>query len=95
MTTKTARHTPGPWMVSDTGTHIVGPGCMVATIEVPNHPRPLDWGANARLIAAAPAMLDALIYAVNYCDEEGSGVPTAWEDLAQILRAVISIARGR
>lgn len=58
-----ARHTPGPWRVGDAGSTVFGaPGSrplMVASIThriVPD----ATQRANARLIAAAPEMLDAL-----------------------------------
>lgn len=57
----TSQHTPGPWKVSQNVTrHVIGPeGGVVACAE-------LTWTneiteANARLIAAAPELLEALI----------------------------------
>jgi hypothetical protein len=58
------KHTPGPWVyeVNHSGSAIAKDGCCIAT----THGRaaitgaPLPHEANARLIAAAPDMLNAL-----------------------------------
>lgn len=56
-------HTPGPWKVADgpKGVHVTGP----LRYNADKH-RPVayiedgDWHANAKLIAAAPQLLEAL-----------------------------------
>lgn len=56
-------HTPGPWMVSPVSTYVVCPvsnpkfGICITNDEDESTPQD---GANARLIAAAPELLDAL-----------------------------------
>jgi hypothetical protein len=97
-----AKHTPGPWHVKQLMSYvdqfeIRGPrdsGVMVA--------RTIEWGsaaegddpseANARLIAAAPELLEALqemVDEINSGDEPGHGSP--WHDKA---RAAIAKATG-
>lgn len=68
-------HTPGPWSVSPDGVCIVGPGTSYTThtdeagktfehpdklIALPYGCRPGTREENARLIAAAPSLLEAL-----------------------------------
>ena len=54
----TVSHTPGPWESSAPGTQAIHyRGQDVATVHCGNK----AWKANARLIAAAPEMLEALI----------------------------------
>ena len=61
----TTQHTPGPWAVDDTGYRAPGNGlCVMAWPECvavvgANNPH-LPQDANARLIAAAPDLLEAL-----------------------------------
>lgn len=57
----TAKHTPGPWHVGmRPGPIVYGPeGEQIANMHVPMLPAE-EHRANARLIAEAPAMLDAL-----------------------------------
>lgn len=82
----TQTHTPGPW----TGRIGIGntvdlmgdtPPKSIGTV----HGRNRD--ADARLIAAAPDLLDALIRAEGMCDE-----PAAW---LPFVRAAIAKAEGR
>lgn len=64
-------HTPGPWRIASGGHNILAAGSgefpkMVASVYITNDPSPTykDRGelqANARLIAAAPDMLAALV----------------------------------
>ena len=59
-------HTPGPWRVKgrriEYGPSVAGDGWNVAEVRSDYH-EPLE--ANARLIAAAPALLVACVYALN------------------------------
>jgi hypothetical protein len=51
------QHTPGPWRIGDAGFTVFGPpkpGALPETIA------PVKNRANARLIAAAPELLEAL-----------------------------------
>ena len=63
------KHTPGPWdcKVFNNGAYIIADGpvdelssCIIASRN--EHPDPPTGRANARLIAAAPELLDALVY---------------------------------
>jgi hypothetical protein len=65
-----SKHTPGPWKVErhgmnfqdcDTDTEIWNQNTHIATINEAHGQHEVDDQANARLIAAAPEMLDALI----------------------------------
>ena len=58
------QHTPGPWHHDDYGHICAGPNVIgeVYTFELNDKQRDeyLPWEANAKLIAAAPELLDAL-----------------------------------
>lgn len=72
-------HTPGPWQVkpNSVGGPTVGPeGSVVADIRTYGGPhvggrQHPQTDANARLIAAAPDLLEALRCACNYIDKLG------------------------
>jgi hypothetical protein len=73
-------HTPGPWskprnMINDQGLYVADPSGNwdICTITLSHAPTAEQAHANARLIAAAPAMLDALAYVVNWHREHDSG----------------------
>jgi hypothetical protein len=56
-----SKHTEGPWAIETN--HVVAGAVRVAVVDTPNLHAGVDWveaDANARLIAAAPALLDAL-----------------------------------
>ena len=90
-------HTPGPWKVKsrDATRHkIVGGGGTIATIiSTSKHP-PKVKEANARLIAAAPALLEACQFALDKLnrmttDEFSKGGDKATrEKLEQVLAQV-------
>ncbi len=104
--TKT-KHTPGPWEYrysKETDKHYVGSGvcCIIdeafATIETKDRGKK-ERQANARLIASAPDLLEALKYArscIAYCRknhkdiQSGDGVP-----VEIFLDAAIAKAEGR
>ena len=98
MNTMNAKHTPPPWVVSQLhGMHsgraanefgVLGAsGCIAIT---PNRSN-ADNAANARLIAAAPKLLTALIELVRISTPPASPV----QDLAvQAALAAIAEARG-
>lgn len=98
-----AQHTPGPWTASpayecnDYCIHARGIPWQLAYLA--EHSR-IEWPleANARLIAAAPEMLDAL----KKIDELGSDISieglSSYSDLMRagtIARAAIAKAEGR
>ena len=96
MTNKTEKHTPGPW--------VVGTGWIFRAVTSNPHGgghigvredthitfRETDIGrANARLIAAAPDLLEAAKQALALLDGKGIGIT------AHNLRAAIAKAEGR
>ena len=83
-------HTPGPWRVGDAGATVFGPANGNPAPETIARMAPRkQYKANARLIAAAPELLEALrSIAESYpTTEEG-------ETLAAIARAAIAAATG-
>lgn len=93
-----AKHTPAPWTVTDTGVRDVG-GYIAFTPKAFHYPNQderyekeiLEREANARLIAAAPELLEALkeiIYSceIPFCDPS---------ELVIKARAAIAIAEGK
>lgn len=98
-----SKHTPGPWAYqedSDVYTHIVrGPGnrfiCQLAQTTS------AEIEANARLIAAAPELLDALIEAVacgmvpiSSAKDGGASTHSRQVRCADMIRAAIAKATG-
>jgi hypothetical protein len=81
-----AKHTPGPWETSSNGTQwdVCGPGGgdMIADVQQCS-----EAEANAKLIAAAPALLAALQMV------EEHGYLTVQQ--AIVVRAAIAQARGQ
>ena len=53
-------HTPGPWTVESDGTSVSMGGQVVIVAPAPDGASQEEMRANARLIAAAPALLAAL-----------------------------------
>lgn len=87
----TTKHTPGPW-----STHLVDDTIVI----IPRRPLPQKFStlghsevadeedfANARLIAAAPELLEALQMALVYID--GEGTPEQYE------QAIAAIAKAK
>ena len=63
---KKQRHTPGPWRVTYDGTaYFVQEHLKTEVLSVDEHGNPCEWSKeredNARLISAAPELLEALI----------------------------------
>jgi len=85
-------HTPGPWEVfeSHTGIYILDSAEQAAVCK-------LEWcleaEANARLIAAAPELLDALKRLCSKFGVDDSGTPRDWTEWRE-ARAVIAKAEG-
>jgi hypothetical protein len=83
------KHTPGPWKKSNISAHIYGPqNEYLAICEDP---------LNARLIAAAPDLLDLLYLALPYV-EDAENDPCFKKDvvsrLAKNIRSAIAKAEG-
>jgi len=98
-----AEHTPGPWKVTTNLDYWVEPVnfeggegefkgiALCGDIHWPNsNEKQFEWEANARLIAAAPDMLEALKAAL--CDAEGGDVPT--QATIDAMNAAITKAEG-
>lgn len=95
------RHTPGPWIVQesfneDRKMHVLGIGpegySWIAKIQtVPEHGS-LENMANARLIAAAPELLQAADYLLSLNREAGQ---TEWKTAMQSLARAVAKAEGR
>jgi hypothetical protein len=99
----TTKHTPGPWTIVSTVAHpfaVVADGKQVAvaqsaqaTIQAP------ERAANARLIAAAPELLEANIKAIEVLTwAEAAGLPVQehiqLREHLQQVRAAIAKATG-
>lgn len=67
------QHTPGNWFVEGGGMTVSSEtGYMIANMAVIGSPQPWDiHAANARLIAAAPELLDAFKEMVRMAENEG------------------------
>lgn len=106
----TTKHTPGPWRVGDAGNTVFGPKTAhpspvsICTISGPT-PRinPEEKRANARLIAAAPDLLEALEAICARVAGEfdnpalvrlGGALGDTNEDIRAISAAAIIKARG-
>jgi len=93
MKTKTQKHTPGPWGVLQTKT---GPAIVAGCWEVVVYAQDGIGGdveANAKLIAAAPELLDAALAAERYL---ALLEPSSTGDRAyRMLTAAIAKAEGR
>lgn len=98
-------HTPGPWQITEmdgeVNRAVVGPDgeliadCFAPTAEDFNLPQ--DYEANARLIAAAPELLEALSHLLEMVSEcQLNGIlPDAKEWPAEKARAAIAKAKGQ
>lgn len=98
-----ATHTPGPWRICDKPGdfthHIVGPepeGIRLAEVEWQCRD---NWKANARLVAAAPQLLEAL-EAMVPCDEcKMRGIPNTakfnWPKCDRCIKAEAAIRKAR
>jgi hypothetical protein len=87
-----AKHTPGPWAVSDErhGNFYVRDAAGQQLIWLGNSSRfkPGENGANARLIAAAPELLEAL---ENIENDDGHIPESIWS----MVKEAIAKAEGR
>lgn len=96
MTTNDAQHTPGPWKAVEAAYNPPGwlwvqngPGALLADVHQ-NVNIPLDArNANARLMAAAPELLEALQEIIAAADGEG------WSQLdAGFTKARAAVAKA-
>ena len=91
------KHTPGPWMFDAT---LKGDGSFGGSYIVSNNAK-RTWPLaevyredNARLIAAAPELLDALKDARNAYQQMFDVMPVAWQTIDNIICDAISKATG-
>ena len=91
------KHTPGPWCLSDESPMIIEDECKVIVGSASTYPNSgyfpgqKEAEANARLIAAAPELLEALEKALDDSACDGDQCGTEWHELA---RAAIAKAKG-
>lgn len=88
-----SKHTPGPWEMFQTG--IYPKGSLYPVAHTNDHP---DQEANARLIAAAPTLLGALILAQGRIQRtmhylEGAAADDSRQALV-VIAQVIADAEG-
>lgn len=84
-------HTPGPWLVSKMSKstvlkdiYIRGGGERIARVVVPSTAQTIDeYHANARLIAAAPDLLEALQKIKHHFDTDEYAYEVASEAIAK------------
>ncbi len=89
-----SKHTPGPWRIEGAGhMHAAGSTALMHENYCIAVFRGVDSDANARLIAAAPDMLDALRLALDYC-ESGAVEDSIPGTLSETIRAAIAAATG-
>lgn len=76
-------HTPGPW---NADRQYVIDADALTVARVASHGARAQYEANARLIAAAPAMLDTLRQTLHYLYEDGA---TGYivDDIEEVIRA--------
>jgi len=94
------KHTPGPWMIGErVKTARLDNALMIRPADHCNY----EYGAtaiigtseaNARLIAAAPDLLDALQSMVDAYQTHFDVMPVAWQTCDNIARAAIAKATG-
>ncbi len=91
-----SKHTPGPWSLPfiterPIQQEVFGPDERIARVELPGNSRHDEQVANARLIAAAPELLDALEKLLHETDE---GTQLCAREFAEQAKAAIAKAKG-
>ena len=97
------KHTPGPWKVDQTWALIVGPKMEeIAAVHssMPSGGNRVSWRqtaeANARLIAAAPDLLQALESLLVELGKKGGNTPASeFRGMWETARAAIAKAEGK
>jgi hypothetical protein len=89
----TASHTPGPWGCCDTSYHahdyrLTKPNGEPLPVNAPYNDHS-EQRANARLIALAPEMLEALRDALDFLEDAGE-----YPNTSRRIRALIARAKG-
>jgi hypothetical protein len=88
----TTTHTPGPWFASGTDVKPLGNRPIICWTGTPERALP-EARANARLVAAAPALLAAL-QAILAKHDDRDGMSDMWPREAALARAAIAAAKG-
>lgn len=80
-----SQYTPAPWRISDNpkAPYLVYGSNNYAVADCKVYHGKTDIGADMRLIAAAPELLDALIAADNLLAELGHSLPNVKEAIAK------------
>jgi len=89
-------HTPGPWVIvsDDEGRCFINSGGVIkAVVATCDQPVSAEHAANARLIAAAPDLLEALEAALNDLDHAYNGAENFAVLAKSKARAAIAKAR--
>ena len=91
-------HSPGPWKIWSDAWDIqvrgqadvrTADGRLVAAVSSRNDTNDRECEANARLIAAAPELLEMLRHMVHWlCDVANEAVDPAWHEDAAFLAAI-------
>ena len=85
-------HTPGPWHVNPLLDRCINTETKPVATAIQTHVRRTEWRANARLIAAAPELLEACKLLVNNMDKMDFAL--ALPATMRIARAAIAKAEG-
>jgi len=86
-----SKHTPGPWEI--TGGFVVGPACN-AIAKIHQQASPSVTLANARLIVAAPELLEALRMIAAETTVDGTEREELCATIQGLCRAAIAKATG-
>ena len=97
-----SKHTPGPWFIDEYRIRCAVNQFCVCTVTAPDHRlRGKDWheehdicASNARLIAAAPELLEALQTIVNACAQPPWYAVTVNSPQMDAARTAIAKATG-
>ena len=96
-----AQHTPGPWAATEASGLVVDAGGtpVAVTSGLANGPAAMEYRANARLIAAAPDLLNSLREAMSAVEVFHG--PIAWDifrdhapDAPEMKRWLAAIAKA-
>ena len=94
MDSKQMKHTPGPWAVSASETRVIAPMRHVICADIQGRTF-AECQANARLIAAAPDLLDALELAMSYIrNDHGRNPLDVRREAVDAAGAAIAKAKG-
>jgi len=90
----TSKHTPGPWSIDGEGTNAMVRGADLTIVAVRHRLTGQTHEANARLIAAAPELLEALEDLV-YLAEAAMREVGEYDIEAELADARAAIAKAR